>query len=759
MATSIFFNGRRIVVPQVASRIDATALDAVGPSAVGIVALVGTAEGGEPLTVALENDLTTPQQAQDQYRSGDLRTASLFSFDPSLDEAIPGGAQRVVPVKVNPATQSTAQLLDDSSNASADLTSRDYGQFTEQINIDVAAGTTQGKQYVIVFGDVTETFDDVGGDAAFTLLYTPGTEGYSTITGAVTAANFTVAAAKAELGLGAEMTDTTPGGFPSAVDLVSSAAGDTTQSATVYGIAGGVATQETVALNGTTNVQTTTTTWTKVLGVVLDAACVGTVTLSDFPVTNTIATIAPATLARGVALLTNSPASSVLTVSIDTDTAGDVAVFGTSSTGAAQAEAFDLTTGATTPVTGSVTFSGELTVLALGDFAAARTVTVSLTAVQTDNSVFRTVQQLVDRLNVFSGLTATATATNSAELLVTELDYSTAVSLLATASFFADLNAFLTAVNQGSQYLTAARASGASLPPANTTSPVFLQGGVEGTTTITEWQAAFDLLRKRRVNIIVPLTEDPAVHSLLRAHLNYRAGEGQSEANGYVGLGTAAGAGDTLSTIRTEIQAINNRNVSSVSEEVQRFDPLTGEATWYPPYILAAIAAGMQAGSPIGEPLTRKVINALDVRNDSSWARETDADILIDSGLMMTEKVDGIGIRWVRSVTTFLQNNNLVFTEMSANESANTSVFNLRRAVDQKIGDRALAASVSIIKGIIVDELQRQVTDEVIAAFRPETLTVEQVGDVFPVSVEIAPVVPINFIPVTVHLVPLRATA
>lgn len=759
MASSIYFNGRRIVVPQVPTKIDASALDAVGPSAVGVVALVGTAEGGEPLTVDVGNDVVNPQQLRTQYRDGDLRTGGLFAFNPSQDEAIQGGAQRIVPVKVNPSTQSTAQLADASANPSVDLTSVDWGQATEQINIDVAPGTVQGKQIVITLEDFVETFDDVGGDAAMTVLYTPGTDGYDTVTGAVTASDFTAAAAKAEAGLTAEMTAVAPAGLPSAVSVVSSAGADTTQEATIYGIVGGVATREVVSLNGTTPVLTTATAWTKVLGVVLSAAAAGTVTVADGSA-NTIATLAPATLARGVVLLTNAPGAGPATVSIDADTAVDVALFGTNASGAQVGEVFDMTAGNTTPVVGSVDFTGELQVLALGEVAGARTITVDIDSVIASTSTFQTVQQLVDRLNALAGYTATADATNATVLRVDELDYSAAISLVgAAADFFADLYAFVSIINAASGLVTAARATGASEVPAATVSPVYLTGGTEGTPTITEWQAAFDLLRKRRVNIIVPLTRDPAVHALLLEHLIYRAGAGASEANGYVGIGTAGGAGETLANYRAQVQTLNTRHISAISEEVKRFSPVTGEATWYPPHFLGAIAAGMQAGSPIGEPLTRKIINALDVRNDSSWARDTDAEVLLDSGAMITEKVDGIGIRWVRSLTTFLQSDNLVFTEMSANESANAAVFELRRQLDQKIGDRGLASSVGIIKGLATDILERLVTDEIIAGWKPATLTVTQIGDVFPVSVEIAPVVPINFIPVTIHLVPLSAAA
>lgn len=760
MATSIFFNGSRVVVPQVVSKVDTTGLDAVGPSAVGIVALLGEAEGGEPLTCAVGNDLTNPQGVQDQYRSGDLRTAALFAFNPSQDDAIPGGAQRVIPIKVNPATRSALTLVDALGADAVDLLSRDYGQFTEQISIDIEAGTVQGKKITVVFEDSTETFDDVGGDTALTVVYTPGADGYDTATGAISAAGFDVTATKAEAGLDSELTATAPALFPGPVSVVSDDAADTTQSITIYGVddASGNAARETLALTGTTPVVGSTS-WAKVLGYTLDSAAAGTVTVSDG--TNTIGTVATGVVARGVVLPTNAPAAGVATISTDDDIpSATLIVFGESAAGAPIQEAFDLTTANTTPVTGTTSF-GLITGIALGEVPAARTATLSITAVSASASVFRTVQRLADRLSAITGFVGTALLSDAATRLVTELDYVSGTSVHTTAgNFLADLDAVIDTLNASSSLVSATRATGGSQVPANLAAPTFLSGGSEGTTTITQWQAAFDLLRKRRANIIVPLTRDPAVHALLLQHLIWRAGAGQSEANGYVGLATSAGAGETLANIRSQAQVLNTRHISVIAEEVSRFDPLTGEATWFPPYFLGAIAAGMQAGSPIGEPLTRKIINALDTRNDSSWSRENDAETLIDSGLMFTEQVDGIGIRWVRSITSYLQKpNNLVFTEVSANESANQAVFEFRRQLDQKIGDRGLASSVGTIKGLAIDVLQRLVTDEVIAAFRPETLTVEQAGDVFPVSVEIAPVTPINFIPAVVHLVPQTASA
>jgi hypothetical protein len=756
MATAIFFNGRRLNIPQAVTKIDATALAAVAPAATGIVALVGTAEGGAPLTVQEDLvDASQPSVIQERYRSGDLRTAALFAFDPSADDAIPGGAQRVIGVKVNPATQSGLSLPDGNGADALDVTSKDWGLFTNQINIEVGAGTTIGKKYTVVFEDTVEVFDDVGGEDIFDLTYTPSTEGYDTAVGTVDASSFTVAATKAEAGLDSERAADIPSA--GVLDVVSSAGGDTTQTLTVYGLDGtGALISEAIALTGSSNTQGSTS-FTKVLACRLDAAAAGTITVSDFPVTTTLFTIAPATLTRGLVDTTNTPAAGAATVSIDVDAAHDAVLIGTNAAGTTVNEVFDLTAGATTPVVGSVAFAAITTIL-LGDVAAARTVTVAIDAAQTLHAEFNTVAKVVDRLNAINGFTANATVTNFTTFRMVDADYHAAPTRPAAdvhssaGSFYADLYFAATTLTQQSQFVNGARATGGGLPPADTSAPVFLVGGSEGTPTITEWQDAFTLLEKRRYNTLVPLSRDPAVHALALSHLVAKTGRLKSEANGYVGIGKADGSGETRTELQSQIQALNTRHLSAISQELERFDPITGEATFYPPYIYAAVAAGMQAGSTIAEPLTRKRMIGTDIRNDSTWNVETDTSALIDRGLMIAEKVDGVGIRWVRSITTHLADDNLAFVEMSSNESLNTFVFEFREALEAQIGRRGLGNSVGAITALARGTAQRLVDEEKIVGFR--SLQVDQVGDVFPVSIQVALVNPINFIPITVHLTP-----
>jgi hypothetical protein len=754
MATAIFFGGRRINLPGAYSELDTSLLAGLSPGAVGIVALVGEAEGGKPLTVEPEHsDHTRSATVLQRYMSGPLLTAGSFAFEPSNDDAIPGGAQRLVNVKVNPATQSAVTLPDALAADSLVLTSKDWGLFTEQENAQIAAGTNQGKKYTLVFEDTIEEFDDVGGDDIFSVLYTNPGNGWDAVTGQVTSTQFLAAAAKLETGLDADRTnDIASAGV---VDLASDNAGDTTQTVTVYGLLANVPVSEAVALNGTTNVQTTQT-FDKMTAVASDGALAGTVTVSNFPVTTTLFALSGGPGDLGMVATADMPVSGVITVAIDVDTAVDVVIRGLTATGVPIAERFDMTAGNTTPVVGSTTFA-SVTSIELGDVAGARTVTFSANAVATTHTAQTTVQKVIDRINALDGFLGASIVGNPTTFLMTSMDFEAAVSILATTGFEANLNASIIAINNGSAIVTASRATGAAGVAANTTVPVYLAGGGEGTTTISEWQAAFNLLKKRRVNIIVPLTNDPAVHNLLVGHLKLRAGALRSEANGYAGIGTNDGAGETRGNIKTQIKTLGTRHVSAISEEAERFDPLTGVQTFYPPYVAAAVAAGMQAGSPIGEPLTNKRPLFTNVRKDTSWTTEDDSEEMVDAGLMFTREDDDVGIVWVRSITTHLADDNVVLTEMSANESANTATFELRRQMDLAVGGRGLGGSLAAMKGRAFDVLERLVEDDIIVAFR--SLQMEQIGDVFPLSVEIAPVLPINFIPITVHVVATRAAA
>jgi hypothetical protein len=87
------------------------------------------------------------------------------------------------------------------------------------------------------------------------------------------------------------------------IEIVSDAAGDTTQSITLYGVKNAALTvlvTETVALNGTTAVSSTITDWYTLLGARLSADCAGTITIREASGNAAITTIAAASLTAGI---------------------------------------------------------------------------------------------------------------------------------------------------------------------------------------------------------------------------------------------------------------------------------------------------------------------------------------------------------------------------------------------------------------------------------------------------------------------------
>jgi hypothetical protein len=773
MASAILFGGRRINVPGAYSRVDTSGLASQSPSEVGVVALIGVGHGGEPLTPL---DFTRPGRALETFRGGPLRAATQFCFEPSQDEAIPGGAQRVVGVKVNPDTQAETLLSDEADNPTILLRSRDWGEDQNQISVDVSDGTNQGKLIEVSHQGEDEVFDDVGGDVLANLLNssTTGTIPFEMrwLGGALSVGN-----TEARLGMvgffnarASERTADIPD--PGAVRVSSADAGDDAQILTVYGLdSEGAAVKDTLALDGTTEV-TGTVTFSKVMGAVLSEETEGAVTVTDTDGSpTTLFSFTAGQVARGIRHAIDDRYLHTLgepLILAGTNDAGKHSmVVGVDTTGQTVMEVIDPSaweTGLTTTtkwrhikfyVAGDITQSAQGHFLKILPFSTYDTLGKLLDGI---SNVFEVEQDVAGPLHTPSvrlDRVNTDLESVDGQLNADEVNMSFESPGI---DLTADTWAVVQRLQQSSSFVTAEFADGGSRrAPANTSSAVFLGGGEDGVPTIDDWRKAFDVLKKRRINVFVPLTRDAAVHHMLSAHLRLRASQLRSEANGYVGIGTEDGRGETRANIKSQVLALNTRHLSAVSQEVSRFDVDTGEATWFPPHILAAIAAGMQAGSPVAEPLTKKLISALDIRNDSSWNPEDDIEEMIDAGVMVAESEDGVGIRWVRSVTTHLQDDNPVLTEMSANESMNMAIFELRRRLEAKIGRRGLGGSVARIQGLAADELSRLVTDEIIVDWR--ALQVEMVGDVFPVSVEIAPVLPINFIPITVHVVALRAAA
>ena len=125
--------------------------------------------------------------------------------------------------------------------------------------------------------------------------------------------------------------------------------------------------------------------------------------------------------------------------------------------------------------------------------------------------------------------------------------------------------------------------------------------------------------------------------------------------------------------------------------------------------------------------------------------------------LVSVATVPKLGRRIVRNVTTHLSTNNIAFTEGSVNEAVNFAVFNFRTNLEFAVGKKGFAGTVTAAQSVAINTLGLLVDETVLTAFR--SLDIELIVDVMEVSVEIAPVIPINFVASTVHLVTIQQAA
>jgi hypothetical protein len=790
-ASTIFFNGKLISVPGSYSEVDASGLEAVGLGASGIVALLGTSVGGKPYSAIgsdVPSDLqiaTRPAQPFKFFRSGDLREAAPLVFGPSTDPDIPSGAQAIIFVKVNPAAAASA-VFNNPDGPALGLAAKDYGYFTNQIAAEigdssdhiaadlVVPGSGRGQMITLTFEDIEEVFDNVGGETVFTLKYLASapSNGFTTITVAVTASAIVAAFTRAALGLDTDVTNpVTPG---QVIELVSSNAGDTAIVVEIYGTNAANATQrQQVTLNGITPVDTAGL-WNAFHGArIVSGTALGTITLRNDGAGTTVTTLTAGAPTKGLRPCVDmTVAGTAISYVADAASTNKVTAYGLSSTGTVQTEV--VTLNGTTPVPGTALWK-RLDYLALGGLAVARTLTIAGNAANAPFSGFSTIQKMADKFNATPGFTLAPVTNRPSTFLASDLDIVTATNILSPAnpSFYADLMAVVTKLNAESSLVVATRGTPGTGAPSNTTAVVFLTGGHEGSTTpgqeanptatFADWQAGLDLLTKVFKNSVVVLTGDAAVHAAVDAHCAYMGGIGRQECDAFVGLmnSTLTDVVEKSNTnpltpgIKQQIINLGSRHIRALAQTVQRYDTL-GELREFMPPFGAAILAGMQAGSPVGTSLTHKYANVIKLRQHSGWNPVDDAEEMIQAGLCFMETVDGIGRRVVRNVTTHLSTSNIAYTEGSVNEAVNYAVYNFRTQMERVVGKRGFVGTVNGAKAIAINTLGLLVG---VALVTWRNLSIDLILDVLEVACEIAPVLPINFVKSTIHLVSVPQSA
>ncbi len=386
----------------------------------------------------------------------------------------------------------------------------------------------------------------------------------------------------------------------------------------------------------------------------------------------------------------------------------------------------------------------------------------ALTNVGTINLVeCPTVAQLADRINAVAGFSCTVVggSENTPSLLGLDTNLVQDVRT-APVMVTANLQAIIEWLNgAGDIYVTAARSVGATQPPANLAT-TFLQGGTAPALTMADWMNALNALQTQDVQHIVPLTGNPAVHAAASAHVQYMSTVGRKERRSYVG----PVAGTSLAAVMALPLALDDDRTALCWPGYYDFD-VNGNLVLLDPFYTAVLVAAGFAGSSPGTPMTNKTLTVRGL--EVAVRNPTDTDPLIQSGVLTIEKTPQ-GYKVVRSISTWLANDNFNRCEVSVGIATDFVARNVRDAVDPIRGQEAtpiaIARAVSQAQsalmalalpapagpGVIVGDANNPAFRNIVG-----TLT----GDQLAVSFECSPVIPVNFIPVTIAIVPYSGSA
>lgn len=410
-------------------------------------------------------------------------------------------------------------------------------------------------------------------------------------------------------------------------------------------------------------------------------------------------------------------------------------------------------------------FSVRYTGAETSGFVSITNTTVSLTfgaeAVTINLSDFQTVGSLVDRINATAGWSATVLDGNSEKATLNGLDTVAAVdakvsNVVATGNLQAIVDWFN---STGEGFISATRTATGSVVPVNVPF-TYLSGGGDGVTTASEWQSGFDVLQTYDAQWVVPVSADPAVHAMADSHCAYMSNIARMERRAIVGGDT----GVTDDAALLAAKALNSDRTSYTHLGLYDYDD-NGKLTLYPAYVMAALLAGAFSGVNPGTALTNKTLKVRGL--ERNLRNPTDTDKLILGGVLAVENTSK-GYKCVKSITTWMANQNYNRVEISVGVACDFVSRNVRNVLDDLRGKKGtpaiLSEAVSRVDSTL-RELARPepigpavlVGDKINPAYKNISASLE--GDVLRVEFQCSPVIPVNYIPVVIHAVPYSGSA
>lgn len=398
---------------------------------------------------------------------------------------------------------------------------------------------------------------------------------------------------------------------------------------------------------------------------------------------------------------------------------------------------------------------------------------------------FRTLTDVATYINSQTGYSASIPAAVNSSLSPTVLDrvsaqgIATSVGGTKPGKIKADAYSMFDYVRRNSQ-LIAIPNTGSRLGLPDAMVATFLAGGTRGATANSAVLAALDALESvEDVDLIVPLfsqdasddlaesegyTDSGSTYAVQAIHLATKnhckkmsATKARKERACYLGMR------GTMAEVIAQSRALNSEFASMLAEDVSVLGT-DGNLFWGQPHIAAAIAAGMQAGGDIGQPTTKKLINAVARRHVKKQGLtpttselinpKTKLDQIIDAGILPLNNPSSGGVEIVVQNSTYSKDGNFVFNRPSVFSAMNYIAKVTRKSLEDKfIGNKNLGTATrdaikAEVASIMADFKRSEIIvgDDSNGGLGFKSLEVRVEGNAVFIDITVTPVQGIDFI-------------
>jgi hypothetical protein len=344
----------------------------------------------------------------------------------------------------------------------------------------------------------------------------------------------------------------------------------------------------------------------------------------------------------------------------------------------------------------------------------AATVTVNATGITTTctgdtpsnlNILFATYSTIAQITSYIEGLnlpyTVSNIGANASTFLGSALDYFSAQDVkTALVGFPAVTTTIVSTINGVSGQVTAALATSSSQRPPAVVSANFTGGGTTAPTN-SDYIAALSALSTTRVNFVACAADadTPNLGAVFTSFVENM--QGVNECRAHLGMS----ANQTLTTCAAYAASLNSNRTCLWFQQVT-LPNNAGVTTTYNAWMLACMAAGFQAGTPVGTSFVQKSFSILGATQNSTLDVINNTTNIILDRLAFVSYVDATK-SWnvIRCLSVYFSDTNDANLECGISSALDFAVYSLRTDIQTKFGG---ARTLYTAAGSTADSIQRE---------------------------------------------------